>query len=156
VALLRTNDSKERSASIVLPKRQILHEPHSATSQKSAFFIVTAVKTTSLVLTTFCLLLKPLRFTDWTFCPSSGENLSKWYLQDRTRLPPAGDRYNSKLCAEIKNCALLSTVYGNNAEPAAISTICKCLSVFIFCLRAKSHKYRLLCLAQFSLEAVYF
>jgi hypothetical protein len=40
VALVRTNISEER---------QFLQEPHSITSQKMAFFIVTAVKTSNLI-----------------------------------------------------------------------------------------------------------
>jgi hypothetical protein len=62
VVLVRTYDSEERIASIISvkkiselrmlgyvpPKRRFLQEPHGATSQKTAFFIVTAVKTTDL------------------------------------------------------------------------------------------------------------
>jgi hypothetical protein len=44
VALIRTDVSEERSASFWL-----LQEPHGLTSQKSPFFIVTAVKTSNLI-----------------------------------------------------------------------------------------------------------
>jgi hypothetical protein len=60
VALVRTNVPEERIASIIRVKRiselettlavtnnrgTLLQEPHGVTSQKTAFFIVTAVKT---------------------------------------------------------------------------------------------------------------
>jgi hypothetical protein len=35
----------------VSPKRRFLQEPHSVTSQKTPFFIVTAVKTSNLTIT---------------------------------------------------------------------------------------------------------
>jgi hypothetical protein len=64
VALVRTDVSEERGASFIrvtrigelgttqaatLPKRQFLQEPHGVTSQKTPFFIVTAVKTSNLL-----------------------------------------------------------------------------------------------------------
>jgi hypothetical protein len=55
VALVRTDVSEELSASIIRvtvnevpPKRRDLLEPHGLTSQKTPFFIVTAVKTSNL------------------------------------------------------------------------------------------------------------
>jgi hypothetical protein len=77
VALIRTDVSEEVGASFirvtkisvlgttlavtsnrwkcqVRPKRRFLQEPHGITSQKTAFFIVTAVKTSSLYVTCLC------------------------------------------------------------------------------------------------------
>jgi hypothetical protein len=62
VALVRTDVSEEPSASIIRvtrlselgttlaisSNRRFLQEPHGLTSQKTAFFIVTAVKTSNL------------------------------------------------------------------------------------------------------------
>jgi hypothetical protein len=53
VALVRTDFSEELSASFIRvtridPKRRFLQEPHGVTSQKTPFFIVTAVKTSNL------------------------------------------------------------------------------------------------------------
>jgi hypothetical protein len=64
VALVRTDVSEELSASFIRvtrigelgtlaitsnpPKRRFLKEPHGVTSQKTPFFIVTAVKTSNL------------------------------------------------------------------------------------------------------------
>jgi hypothetical protein len=67
IAFVRTNVSKERVASFikvtriglmrrryVLLKRRFLQEPHYVTSQKTAFLIVTAVKTWNLTFDLFC------------------------------------------------------------------------------------------------------
>jgi hypothetical protein len=53
VALVRTDVSEKHSASWrwrreIPPKRRFLQDPHGVTSQKTAFFIVTAVKTSNL------------------------------------------------------------------------------------------------------------
>jgi hypothetical protein len=57
VALLRTDDSEERTSSIigvtrwrryVTPKRRFLQEPRGLTSNKTAFFVVTAEETSNL------------------------------------------------------------------------------------------------------------
>jgi hypothetical protein len=45
VALVRTDVSEELTTP---PKRRLLQEPHGVTSQKTQFFIVTAVKTSNL------------------------------------------------------------------------------------------------------------
>jgi hypothetical protein len=54
VALVRTNVSEERSASVLLmmealrsTETSVLKEPHGVTSQMAPFFIVTAVKTSN-------------------------------------------------------------------------------------------------------------
>jgi hypothetical protein len=65
-ALLRTDNPEERSSSIIRivpsslilvtmimecydpPKRRLIKKPHGAISQKTAFFIVAAVKTSNL------------------------------------------------------------------------------------------------------------
>jgi hypothetical protein len=64
VALVRTDVSEELSASFIrvtrigglwttlAPKRRFLQEPHGVTSQKTSFFIVTAVKTSNLTTNT--------------------------------------------------------------------------------------------------------
>jgi hypothetical protein len=51
VALVITDVLEELSASIVVvpPKRRFLQEPHSITSQKTPFFIVTTGKTSNLI-----------------------------------------------------------------------------------------------------------
>jgi hypothetical protein len=55
VVLVRTDVSEERNAYILVtlmmvapPKRRFLQEPRGTTSQKTEFFIVTAVKTSNL------------------------------------------------------------------------------------------------------------
>jgi hypothetical protein len=48
VDMALTDVSNERIASIVPPKRRLTLYLHGATSQKTAFFIVTAVKTSNL------------------------------------------------------------------------------------------------------------
>jgi hypothetical protein len=55
VALVRTDVSEELSASFIRvtrrqipPKRRLIQESHGVTSQKTPFFIVTAVKTLNL------------------------------------------------------------------------------------------------------------
>jgi hypothetical protein len=53
VALVKTDVSEELSASIIRVARigeldRFLQEPHGVTSQKTPFFIVTAVKTSNL------------------------------------------------------------------------------------------------------------
>jgi hypothetical protein len=56
MALARTDVSEELSASFIRvtriggvpPKRRFLQEPYGVTSQKTQFFIVTAVKTSNL------------------------------------------------------------------------------------------------------------
>jgi hypothetical protein len=67
VALVRTEVSEEPSASIIRMKRtgelgtlaitsnrrRFLQQPHGVTSQKTTFFIVTAVKTSNLTRITF-------------------------------------------------------------------------------------------------------
>jgi hypothetical protein len=62
VALVRTDVSDELSAYFIrvtrigdlgttlAPKRRFLQEPHCVTSQKTTFFIVTAVKTSNLTI----------------------------------------------------------------------------------------------------------
>jgi hypothetical protein len=63
VPLVRTDVSEERSAFIIRvtrigelgTKRRFLQEPHGLTSQKTAFFIVTAVKTSNLAKLRTCL-----------------------------------------------------------------------------------------------------
>jgi hypothetical protein len=61
VAVVRTDVSEELSATIIratrigelvtlaVTKRRFLQEPHGVTSQKTPFFIVTAVKTSNLI-----------------------------------------------------------------------------------------------------------
>jgi hypothetical protein len=56
VVLIRIDVSEERSASVIRVTRighlgtvlAVLQEPHGVTSQKTAFFVVTAVKTSNL------------------------------------------------------------------------------------------------------------
>jgi hypothetical protein len=43
------------ATSIVLPKRQFSQDPHCVTSQKTAFFLVTAAKTTNLMQQSYAL-----------------------------------------------------------------------------------------------------
>jgi hypothetical protein len=47
-ALVRTDVSEELTASLIRVKLRFLQEPHGVTSQKTPFFIVTAVKTSNL------------------------------------------------------------------------------------------------------------
>jgi hypothetical protein len=64
----------------VPPKRRFTHDLHSATSQKTAFFIVTAVKTSNLIFTTFIM-----------------KHFSIWYM------------YIAKCCLKINDCVDCST-----------------------------------------------